>query len=258
MAEVDDASRLWAGVTSSYNPDSEVTPPPNTFALLGHILHFFRSYNYRVREWRPSNFAVAIVIENWGVPVFIDQVLDSGIHDLLVRRSPRPLSLLGDKDIFILIGHCGSWAEILDFRRTASQRSVRYAAMIVPFWLRGGAESALWASQTAIDTAPQGDPWASSWMVYCAGGIASHQFDISPSNADIRTLSDSYRLVGHECEDDPEGMSATHSIPHSQGMVTSITTLWGSQFSRRSHIPSFSIASLYGNSVSWPMCVSTG
>ena len=140
------------------------------------------------------------------MPVFSDQVVDAGIHDLLVRMSPHPLSLIGDKDIFLLIGYCVTWAEISDFRRTVSQRPIRYASMIVPFRLRGGAESALWTSQTAIDTALTGDPWASSWMVYCAGGIASHQFDISPLNAEIRTLADSYRLVEHECEDDPEGV----------------------------------------------------
>ena len=32
----------------------------------------------------------------------------------------------------------------------------------------------------------------------------------------------------------------------------------GARFSRYSHIPAFSVASLYGNSVSWPMCVSAG
>ena len=189
------------------------------------------------------------------MPVFSDQVVDAGIHDLLVRMSPHPLSLIGDKDIFLLIGYCVTWAEISDFRRTVSQRPIRYASMIVPFRLRGGAESALWTSQTAIDTALTGDPWASSWMVYCAGGIASHQFDISPLNAEIRTLADSYRLVEHECEDDPEGVGETHSIPHSQWKVTLITTLWGALFSRYSHTPAFSIVSLYGNSVSWPMCV---
>ena len=96
--------------------------------------------------------------------------------------------------------------------------------MIVPFWLIDGTESALWTSQTAMVTALTGDPWASSWMVYCADGIASHKFDLSPVSAEIRTLVDCYRLVGQECEDDPDGGRATHSLPNSQGNATVITT----------------------------------
>ena len=40
--------------------------------------------------------------------------------------------------------------------------------------------------------------------------------------------------------------------------MTVITTDWGAQYSRHSHIPLFSVDSLYGNSISWPLCVSTG
>ena len=111
--------------------------------------------------------------------------------------------------------------------------------MIVPFWLRDGTESTLWTSMTAIDTALTGDPWASRWMVYCAGGITSHMFDLSPASAEIRTLKDCYRLVGQECEDDPEGARATHSIPNSHGKVAAVTSEWGVQYSQFSHIPAF-------------------
>ena len=258
MVEVDAVSRLWANMSLSYNPDSEATPPPTTFAISVHVLHFLRSYNYRVCECRPSHFAVAGVMGRWDVPVFSDQVLDAAIHDLLVSRASHPMELIGDIDIFLLIGFCASLSEILDFRRTVSQRSARYAAMIVPFWMRDGAESALWTSQTIIDTTLTGDPWASGWMVYCAGGITSHQFDISPVNAEIRTLGDCYRLVGQECEEDLDGVRAIHTIPNSVGKVTAIATEWVAQYSRHSRIPSFAIDSLYGNSISWPLRVSTG
>ena len=130
--------------------------------------------------------------------------------------------------------------------------------MILPFWLRDGAQSTLWTSQTVIDTALKGDPWAAGWVVYCAGGITSNQFDISPVNAEIRTLRDCYRLIGQECEDDPLGMRATHSIPNSVGGVTVVSTDWRAQYSRFSHIPLFSVDSMYGTSISWPRCVSTG
>ena len=170
MTQIDGASRLWAGMGLSYNPDADGESPPNTFALLGYVLHFLRSYNYRVCEWRPSHFAGADILENWGVPVFSDQIPDVAARDILVRRSSHPLSPIGDKDIVILIGYCSSWSEIMDFRRTVATKSSRYAAMIAPGCLRGGADSTFWTSQTTIDTALTGDPRASAWTVYCAGG----------------------------------------------------------------------------------------
>ena len=130
--------------------------------------------------------------------------------------------------------------------------------MIAPSWLRDGAESALWTSQTLIDTALTGGPWASGWAGYCAGGIASHQFDLGPSSAEIRTLEDCFRLVGQECAAGPEGSSQTHRIPNSAGKVAIITAEWGAQYSRYSHIPLFSVDSMYGLAVSWPGCVSAG
>ena len=133
----------------------------------------------------------------------------------------------GGGDIFLLIGYCATGAEILDTRRTVAQRTVRYDAMIFPFWSRDGAASALWTSQTSIDTALTGEPWASSWMVYCAGGIMSRQFDLSPSSAEIRTIQDCYRFVGQECASDPVGISQTHPITNTVGNVAVITTEWG-------------------------------
>ena len=104
MVEVDAVSRLWANMALSYNPSTESEPLPNTFAILALVLHFFRAYNYRVCEWRPSHFAIASVLENWGVPVFSDQILDVHIHDLLVRNASHAFHLIGDKDIFLLVG----------------------------------------------------------------------------------------------------------------------------------------------------------
>ena len=259
MTQVDADSRLWEGMSLSYNPDAEASPPHNTYiALLGDIMHFFRSYNYRVCEWRPSHYVVASILENWGSPVYSDRILDIAIHDLLARRASRPMSVIGANDIFLLIWYCSSWAAILDCRRTVSQRSIRYDSMIAPFWLRDGKEASSRTSQTSIDTALTVDPWASGWMVYCSRGIASRLFDLSPSNAEIRTLVDCYRLAGQECEADPEISSQTHSAPNSSGKVTIIGSEWGVQYSRYSHIPMFPIDSMYGQTVAWPMCVSTG
>ena len=77
-------------------------------------------------------------------------------------------------------------------------KSIRYAAMIVPSWLRDGDESTLWTSQTAIDTALAGDVWATSWAAYCAGGITSQMFDLGPSSGEVRTCRERYRIVGKE------------------------------------------------------------
>ena len=171
----------------------------------------------------------------------------------------HPLASIGENDILLLIGICTSWAEIQDFRHTAARRSIRYAAMVVPFWLRDATESALWTTRTSIDTAlTGGGPWAGTWSVYAAGGIRSYQFDVSPPDAEIRTLNECYRLVGMACEDDPVGTTQTHPIPNTVGKVAIITTDWGAQYSRYSHLPVFNCDSLYGLPIAWPNCASTG
>ena len=170
--------------------------PPNTFAILGRVLHFYRPYNYRICECRPVHYAVASVLGNWGVPVFSDHVLYMDMQNLLGRRVSHPPSAIGGDDIFLLIGLCATWAEVQDFRQTAARRSIRYVVMIVPSWLRDGAESAMWASRTALDASLAGDPLAGTWSAYASGGIQGAQFDLAPSNAEIRTLKYCYRLAG--------------------------------------------------------------
>ena len=102
MTQIDATAQLWAAMELSYDLSPDAERPPNTFALLGHILHFCRSYNYRVCEWRPFHYSVASVLGNWGVPVFSDQILDRDLHDLLARRSPHPLPVIWGDDIFFV------------------------------------------------------------------------------------------------------------------------------------------------------------
>ena len=78
------------------------------------------------------------------------------MRERLVYRGSHPLSAVGEEDVFLLIILCTPWKEIQGFRRTLAHRSIRYAAMIAPFWLRDGADSALWSSMTSIDTALTG------------------------------------------------------------------------------------------------------
>ena len=74
----------------------------------------------------------------------------------------------------------------------------------------------------------------------------------------MRTLNDCRRLVGQVCMDGPEGIVQTHPIPNTFGKVTAIATDWGTQYSRYSHLPLFNVDSLYGLTIAWPSCVSTG
>ena len=120
-----------------------------------------------------------------GVPCFPDQVLDVAARELLVRRASRPLSVFGDKDIFIAIGYCGAWPQIMDFRRTAAAKSVRYAARIAPDWWRGGTESNLRTAQATVDAALTGDPWAANWAVCCAGGVARQMCGLGPPSGKV-------------------------------------------------------------------------
>ena len=89
-------------------------------------------------------------------------------------------------------------------------------------------------------------------------GITSHQFDLSPPSAEIRTFEDCYRLVGQECDADPTGSRQTRSVPNSVGKVAIIATEWGEQYIQHSHIPLVTVESIQGLSIAWPACISTG
>ena len=91
----------------------------------------------------------------------------------------------------ILIGSCESQYEIQDFNQTASQRSPRYAAMIMPIGNRDSGKSEVWASSTLIDPTITGDPRASRRAVYCSGGITGAQLDLRPSNSEVRNMDQS-------------------------------------------------------------------
>ena len=181
-----------------------------------------------------------------------------GGRDLFARRVSRLLSVIGGSEIFLIFGPCADWAEFRDFRRVVALQSIRYASMIVPFLLRGGEESALRTPRTSTDTALTGDPWASSWAAYSTCGIQSRQFDPIASSAEVRTLQDCYRLFRQVCMGDPVGIVQTLPIPNTVGKVTAITTAWGAQYSRHSHLPLFNVDSLYGLSIGRPGCLAKG
>ena len=151
------------------------------------------------------------------MPSFIDLVLEMGIHDLLARRVSHPRAVIGEGDIFLLIAPRTTWSEIQYFHRTVAFRSIRYDSAIVSFWLRGGTESPVWTSRTSIATASTGDHWARTWLVNADGCIRSHQFDLGPPNAEIRTLNERYRLAGLVFTDGPVGVAQTHPIPNTMG-----------------------------------------
>ena len=109
MTQVDATSQLWAEMSLSYNPDDEAEPPPNTFAIMGQVLHFYKSYNYKICEWRPGHYAVASVMGNWSIPVFCDQLVNLELYEHMSSRLSQPISVIGEEDIFLLIGLCTSW-----------------------------------------------------------------------------------------------------------------------------------------------------
>ena len=80
----------------------------------------------------PSIYSVASGLENWGLPVFCDQMGESQAFDLVVGKSSQEASMVGDKDIYLLAGRCKPRAEIQDFRASPARRRPRYAAMIAP------------------------------------------------------------------------------------------------------------------------------
>ena len=257
MTQVEPTAQLWTDMALPYDPTDESASLPNTFALLSSVLHFYKSHNYKICEWRPGHYAVAGVLENWGVPVFSDQVMNPELHEHLSRRVAQPFREIQTDDIFLLVGLCTSAYEIQDFRRTASQRSVRYAAMVAPFGLSDPTHSDLWGSRTALDSALTGDPPAGTWIIYASGGIQSHHFDLGPRNSEIRTLNECYPLAGMECQEDPTGVPRTHQIPNSVGRLTTISADGYDQYSRFSHLPLFNSTTFAGGPISWPYCVDT-
>ena len=121
--------------------------------------------------------------------------------------------MVGDKDIYLLVGCCKSRSEIQDFRPTETQRRPRYAAMIAPPWVRGNTDSQLWKSQPLADSAMTGDPWAYFRAAYCSGLIDIVQFYRIPSSAEVRALNDAYRKAGITFGEDPIGMTQTYTSP---------------------------------------------
>ena len=186
-----------------------IANPPNTFAMLISGIRFFSSYNHRVCEWRPSIYSVSSVLENWGSPVFCGQMVESQNAELLVWKSSRAASMIGEKDVLILAGCCNPSDEVQDFRTSVARRRPRYAATIAPPWVGGNTESQLWKSFAMLDTALTGDHWADLRAVYCSGAIESCQCDLTPSSAEVRVSNDAYRSGGVAREEDPIGMAQT-------------------------------------------------
>ena len=194
-----------------------VANPPNTFAIRSAPVRFFSAYNRRVVERIPISYSVSSALERWGLPVFCDQMAESHVFELIVRKSSQEASMVGDKDIYLSEWLCKPLAETRDFRASPARRRPRYAAMVAPSRIRDNTESQLWTSFTLMDSALTGDPWSDLRDVYCSGGIVSIQFDLAPSISEVRVLNDPYRLAGATCGDAPIGLAQTHAVPGSGG-----------------------------------------
>ena len=219
MTRVNAGEKLWGNMTLSQDPILMVEHTPNPRAMIGRILRSPRHYNRGICECRPSNYDVAGILENWGIPVFCDHVIESASYDLPERRAPHPVPVIGDKDVFLLIASSDARSEIGVRRRTFARRRPRYSATISPFWIRDDNAPVIWTSRTSADSDTTGDPMESSWGFVSTGGIDSREFDLSPSRTEIWALNDRYRPVGQEFEEDPAGTAQTHNIPDTHGEV---------------------------------------
>ena len=238
MSSVNAADQFWVHLPIPFNTHPLAPIVPGTFAMFFEVLLFSqRFFRYRVREWRPINYVLAGILENWGVPVFFDHLIERDVYDILIRNTLHPVLPIDDRDIFILVGRRMSWRGICDFRRTVSMRQPRYSAMAVPMGISDNAVSELWTSPTLIDPTLTGDAFAAQWAAYCSGGITSAHFYLRPNSAELRHLLQSYRLAGLVCEDDPIGVAHTHIIPGTVGGKTVITADGCLSFNRNSHIP---------------------
>ena len=254
MARVDSVDLLWSNMALSYNAAPSAPTIPGKFSMLAAILRFHQKYPaYRISEWRPVNFAISWAVGNLGVPCFFEQISEWGAYDLLVRKTQKYISFIGERGISLLVWSCESWGEISDFHRAISRRIPRYAAMVEPMGLRGNAESWIRTSSASIDSVLTGDPLAPQWAVYFPGGIASAHFDLIPPIAEIRTLNQSYRLAEAVCAEDPNGGIQTNIIHGAAGKTTAISTDEGDFYSRRSHIPYIDSLSRDGERISWQL-----
>ena len=95
-------------------------------------------------------------------------MVEPHMYDWVVRESTPVVSMVGDKDIYLVtIGRgAKSRSEIQDSRAKLPQRRPRYAAMIAPAWGRDNTKSELRTSLTLVDSAMTGGPWGDLWGIY--------------------------------------------------------------------------------------------
>lgn len=174
------------------------------------------------------------------------------IYDLVARKSPHVVSIIGDEDIYLSVGRWKSRSEIQDIRATAPRRRPRYAAVIARSWARDSAESELWTFFALAESAVTGDPWADLWEVYFSFGVVRSQFYLSPAIAEIRVLGASYRMGGVTCGEDPVGMIQTHTATGSIGRISAICDDNSDIYSRYSRFPDADARKLRCATSDWP------
>ena len=102
MTIVDPTEEMRRDMALSYNATPLVPTIPNAFALLADVVHFSPRYNHRAFEWRPSHYAVAGILANWGFPALCAQMLERRAYEMLVRKTTHGISLIQGRDVYIL------------------------------------------------------------------------------------------------------------------------------------------------------------
>ena len=125
-----------------YNTAPLATTIPGTFSTLAEMLRILQPYrNYRIAERRQASYAISGLLGNLGVAGLSDQLLEQSVYVHLVRKTSRIISFICGLGIFLLLGRRRSWIEVVDFRCEIPRRIPRYAAMIAPMGIRGGAQN---------------------------------------------------------------------------------------------------------------------
>ena len=130
MAQVEVTHHFRAQMAISYQADTDMPTPTNTFPLFAPGLQFLKTYRRRSCEWRTSIYTAWGVLGNWGLPVFCDQVIARAVFDMVSQRTIHRAELLGDRSAFVTIGRCRPQMAIGGFRLTVTRRRPWYAALI--------------------------------------------------------------------------------------------------------------------------------
>ena len=179
----------------TYRPCQLGGPKLNASALLASLLEFYRTYPYRLCEWRPGMYSISGALGDWGVPSYFPPIRDRGLFQQLVHRAAHPLCEFGAAISFGKL-------RIGDFRAEVAPRLPRYSVLLTSNWGRCRNRELFWTPRTLVDTETTGGLMSELWWVYMSGGKKGLHLELAPCNSEIRAPHQVYRLAGLEFGED--------------------------------------------------------